>query len=61
MCVFRGRWSIVFVCPSFPFGIEDRMWDVIVFVHDHYLSIYFLFTNTVDPRYLDFGYFGYLE
>ena len=42
------------VCPSF--GIEDKMWDVIVLIPNHYPSIYVLFTNTVDPRYLDFGY-----
>ena len=30
------------VCPSFLFGIEGRMWDVIVLISDHCLSIYFL-------------------
>ena len=25
----------------FPFGIEDGMWDVIVLIPDHCLSIYF--------------------
>ena len=28
-------------CPSFPFGIEGRMWVVIVLIPDHCLSIYF--------------------
>ena len=28
------------VCPSFPFGIEVGMWDVIVLLADHSLSIY---------------------
>ena len=28
------------VCPSFPFGIEGGMWDVIVLFPDHCLSIY---------------------
>ena len=28
------------VCLSFPFGIEGRMWDVIVFIPDHCLSIF---------------------
>ena len=37
--VFRGRWSNC-VCPSFPFGIEGGMWDVIVLIPDHCLSIY---------------------
>ena len=27
-------------CPSFPFGIEGGMWDVIVLIPDHCLSIY---------------------
>ena len=27
--------------PSFPFGIEGGMWDVIVLIPDHCLSIYF--------------------
>ena len=31
------------VCPSFPFGIEGRMWDAIVLVPDHCFSIYFVF------------------
>ena len=29
------------VCPSFHFGIEGGMWDVIVLIPDHCLSIYF--------------------
>ena len=28
------------MCSSFPFGIEGEMWDVIVLIPDHYLSIY---------------------
>ena len=28
------------VCPSFPFGIEGGMWDVIVLIPDHCFSIY---------------------
>ena len=36
-------WALVkfCVCPSFPFGIEGGMWDVIVLIPDHCLSIYF--------------------
>ena len=44
MRVFRGRsWALVkfCVCPFFPFGIEGGMWDVIVLISDHCLSIYF--------------------
>ena len=38
--VFRGHWSN-FVCVLlFPFGIEGGMWDVIVLIPDHCLSIY---------------------
>ena len=40
VCVFRGR-LCTFVCPSFPFGIKGTMWDVIVLIRDHCLSIYF--------------------
>ena len=29
------------VCPSFPFGFEGGMWDVLI--PDHCLSIYFLY------------------
>ena len=29
------------LCPSFPLGIEDGMWDVIVLIPDRCLSIYF--------------------
>ena len=38
--VFRERLSIC-VCPSFPFGFEGGMWDVLI--PDHCLSIYFLY------------------
>ena len=33
--------QIVCVCPSFPFGIEGRLCDVIVLIPDHCLFIYF--------------------
>ena len=39
--VFRGRLSKNFVRPSFPFGIECRMKDVVVLIPDHSLSSYF--------------------
>ena len=29
------------MCPSFPFGIEGGMWDVIVLIPGHCFSIYF--------------------
>ena len=29
------------VCPSFPFGIESGIWDLIVLIPVHCLSIYF--------------------
>ena len=29
------------MCPSFPFGIEFGMSDVIVLISDHCLSVYF--------------------
>ena len=34
------------VCSSFPFGIEGRMWDVIVLIPDHWLSIYMTRNST---------------
>ena len=27
------------VCPFFPFGVRDGLWDVIVLIPDHCLSI----------------------
>ena len=37
----------VYVFSYFPFGFEDRMWDLIVSVPDHCLS-YLLFTESHD-------------
>ena len=37
--VFHGS---PFVFLSLPFGFESGMWDVIVLIPDHCLSIYFL-------------------
>ena len=36
-----------FVCPTFPFGFEGGMWDLIVLIPDNCLSIYLagLFVN----------------
>ena len=35
------------LCVSiFPFGIEGGMWDVIVLIPDHCLSIYLSFSQT---------------
>ena len=36
-------WALIkfCVCPSFPFGIAGVMWDVIVCIPYHGLSIYF--------------------
>ena len=31
------------LCPSFPFGLEDGMWDVIILISDHCLSIYLFY------------------
>ena len=40
------------VCPFFPFGIEGGMWDVVVLIPDHCLSIYF-FPFEFEDRMLD--------
>ena len=44
-------WAFVkfHVCPSFPFGIEGGMWDVIVLIPDHCLSVYFSSENKLCP------------
>ena len=43
--VYCACLSLTFItccmCPSFPFGIGVGMWDVIVLIPDHCLSIYF--------------------
>ena len=38
------------MCPSFTFGIEGGVWDVIALIPDHCLSIYFtsLFIKDTD-------------
>lgn len=28
------------VCPSFPFGFQSGMWNFIILIPDHWLSIY---------------------
>ena len=42
-CMYRS-WAFVnfCMCPSVPFGIEGRMWVVIVLTLDHCLSVYFV-------------------
>ena len=44
--VFHERLSFLCVCPSFPFGFEGGMWDLLVLIPDHCLSIYFPFAGT---------------
>ena len=39
MRIFRERLSF-FVCVSFPFDFEGRMWDLIVVIPDQCLSVY---------------------
>ena len=50
----RGSWALVKFCmwPSFPFGIEGGMWDVIVLILDHCLSIYFEIPDEHSPPFL---------
>ena len=40
MFVFRESLSVC-VCTSFSFGFDAGMWDLIVLIPDHCLSIYF--------------------
>ena len=42
LCVSFVGFVRLCVCPSFPFGIEGRMWNVIVLNPDLSLSIYFV-------------------
>ena len=44
--IFRGRWSN-FVCVLLVFRVG--MWDVIVLIPDHCLSIYFA-SSGIEPR-----------
>ena len=47
---FRKLLSI-YVFSHFPFGFEDRMWDLSVSVPDHCLSFYFAsMSNTTDSQ-----------
>ena len=39
VCVSVMNVYKISVSPSFPFGIEGGMWDVIVLIPDHCLSI----------------------
>ena len=41
-CSF-GLLPSIYVFSYFPFGFEDRMWDLIVSVPDHCLSFYFTY------------------
>ena len=36
----------IYVFSYFPFGFEDRMWDLIVSVPDHCLSFYFVLASS---------------
>ena len=48
--LIRFIWSVflltfylfVCVCASFSFGFECAMWDLVVLIPDHCLSIYFV-------------------
>ena len=56
---------ILCVCPSFPFGIEGGIWDVIVFIPDHCLPVYFAFRLIVcflhQKRYIGTVYRQHLQ
>ena len=45
LCVYVVGVCQICVYPSYPFGIEGRMWVVIVLIPDHNLSIYFPLTD----------------
>ena len=41
LCVFREHLSFFYLYPSFPFSFEGEMWDLIVLIPNHCLSVYF--------------------
>ena len=38
------------MCPSFPFGFEGEIWDKVVSIPDHCLSINFKSVNWYDKQ-----------
>ena len=46
LCVSFVKFIKFSVCPSFPFGIEGGVCDVIILIPDHSLSIYFSKTSS---------------
>ena len=40
---FVNVYQFVCVCASFPFVFEDGIWDLVVLISDHCLSIYFTY------------------
>ena len=38
------------VCPSVPYDFEGGVWDFIVLIPDHYLSIYLFHPKFYDQR-----------
>ena len=46
----------VYVCSYFPFGLEGRMWDLIISVPDHCLSFYFVLRYHTVMLYIHLGH-----
>ena len=50
MRIFRERLS-VYGCSFFPFfGLESEVWDLIVLIPDHCVSIYFQIFNSLSVQ-----------
>ena len=45
-----------YVCASFSFSFEGRMWDLIVLVPNHCNLFYFLFSDTNSGFYVRFSW-----
>ena len=56
---FNGAGQIFYVCPSFPFGIEGGMWDVIVLIPDHCFSLYFSYHSLVEIQLIGHKFGGH--
>ena len=48
LCCFYFS-AILIVCVPFPFGVQGRMWNLIVSVPDHCLFIYFTLFSVTHP------------
>ena len=53
------RMLSVSVCSFYPFGFEDGMWDLIILIPDHCLSICFIISRYLSEPILSLKYVFY--